>query len=142
MYSYADLKAELTNDPLGRGYAGMTGTAAATSLNTTNRPAPVQRVKLAPSAILNAIVPADLAALTQLQTLQLSLFLAGSEVDASIGTTVRLAIQTLFAGKTTTLNQLGALVAPFDTPPQISRASEIGWPGGVSAADVNGARAL
>ena len=71
---------------------------------------------LEPSAILNAIVPADLAALTQIQVLFLSMLLSGARVDASQGTTIRTAVQTIFAGKTQTLQNLGALVAPFDNP--------------------------
>lgn len=74
------------------------------------------RAFLTPSAILNAIVASDLAALTATQVSFLTLILQGSQVDASQGTTVRAAIQTIFAGKTTTLSQLGALVAPFDSP--------------------------
>ena len=75
-----------------------------------------ERAIFVPSQILNAIVFGDLAALTQLQVTQLTLLLAGSAVDASVGTPIRLGIQSLFAGKTTTLANLGALVAPFDSP--------------------------
>jgi len=71
---------------------------------------------LTPSQILNNIVFADLAGLTQLQVLQLTLLLQGSTIDVSKGTVIRAAIQTLFAGKLTTLGQLAALVAPFDVP--------------------------
>lgn len=144
MSSYPELKAELTNDPLGRGYSGMTAAAAATSLNTANRTPAAQPALLTPSAIINAILPADLAALTQLQTTQFALVLSGAQVDASAGTTVRLAVQTLFAGKTTTLNRLGALVAPFDSPPAISRAAELGWPASepLTANEVTYARTL
>src|SRR4051812_16033633 len=61
---------------------------------------------LTPSSILNAIVFADLAALTQLQVTQLTLLLQGASVDASPGTSIRIGIQALFAGKTTTLANL------------------------------------
>lgn len=71
---------------------------------------------LPPSAILNAIVFSDLAALTQLQVTQLTLLLSGTDIDASAGTPIRAGIQALFAGKTTTLANLAALVAPFDSP--------------------------
>lgn len=73
---------------------------------------------LTPSQILNAIVFADLATLTQLQVLQLTLLLSGTTVDVTSGTIIRAAIQALFAGKTTTLANLAALVAPFDNPTQ------------------------
>lgn len=85
-------------------------------LNAATGTGPAVPAKLSPSAILNAIVFADLALLTQLQVTQLTLLLQGNEVDASPGTSIRLGIQALFAGKTQTLNQLGALVAPYDTP--------------------------
>ncbi len=71
---------------------------------------------LNPSDIINAIVPADLAALTQLQVLILTLLLSGSQIDASKGTTIRAAFQTLFAGKATTLANLLALVNGVDAP--------------------------
>jgi hypothetical protein len=73
-----------------------------------------QKALLQPTQIINAIVPADYAALTALPLQQLTGLLLGSVVDASVGTLVRIGVQTIFAGKTTTLQQLGALVAPFD----------------------------
>lgn len=76
---------------------------------------PVKAI-LTPSQILNACVPADIASLPAAMITLLALLLSGSAVDASIGTTVRVGIQTIFAGKATTLAQLGALVAPFDAP--------------------------
>lgn len=105
--------------------SGVTGTAL-TGLTTANKLAAVngwtvaatpQKAILSPSSILNAVVFADLAGLTQLQVTQLTLLLQGSSVDASSNTSIRIGIQTLFAGKTQTLANLGALVAPFDTPP-------------------------
>lgn len=77
--------------------------------------APVKAL-LSPSQILNACVPADIASLSPAMVTLFALLLSGSQVDASVGTTVRIGIQTIFAGKTTTLSQLGALVAPYDTP--------------------------
>lgn len=77
--------------------------------------APIKAV-LTPSQILNACVPADIAALTPAQVTLLTLILQGSTVDASQGTTVRAAAVAIFTGKVTTLAQLGALVAPFDAP--------------------------
>ena len=69
---------------------------------------------LQPSDIINAIVFADLVALTQLQVSQLTLLLQGSSIDASAGTSIRAGIQALFSGKATTLSNLAALIAPFD----------------------------
>lgn len=104
---------------------GVTGTALTAQMTTAQKLTAVnawtvagspQKALLAPSVILNAIVPADLAGLTAAQVSFLTLILQGSSVDASSGTTIRTAIQTIFTGKATTLNQLAALVAPFDSP--------------------------
>src|ERR1035437_891413 len=94
------------------------GTTAAklAQLNALTVAIAAQKAIISPSQILNAVVFADLAALTQLQVTQLTLLLQGGTVDASAGTSIRLGIQTLFAGKTQTLANLGALVAPFDSP--------------------------
>jgi len=102
--------------------AGVTGAGLTGGMTTAQKLAAMngwtviaaQKAMLAPSQILNAIVFADLAALTQLQVSQLALLLAGSQVDASAGTSIRAGIQALFAGKSTTLANLAALVAPFD----------------------------
>ncbi len=61
MTSLQDLKDELTNDPLGRGYAGMTDTEAAASLGARNRPR--QRATLAGTEILECINAAEFIAL-------------------------------------------------------------------------------
>lgn len=71
---------------------------------------------VSPSQLLNTIVFADLSALTQLQISQLTLLLSGASIDASPGTTIRLGIQALFAGKTATLNALATLAAKYDSP--------------------------
>lgn len=87
-----------------------------TQINALTVTLPAKPAIFSPSQILNRCVFADLAALTQLQISQLALLLAGSQVDASAGTPIRLGIQTLFAGKTQTLANLGQLVAPYDSP--------------------------
>lgn len=84
--------------------------------------------QLTPSQILNAIVFADLGALTQLQLLQLTLLLQGNLIDVSKGTVIRAALQTLFAGKTTTLANLAALVATADQPLTIPWWQSNGFP--------------
>jgi hypothetical protein len=109
----------VTQPPAGVTGTGLTGLSTANKLIAINVwtvvGTPVKAI-LSPSQILNAIVFADLAALTQLQVSQLTLLLAGTAIDASPGTSIRLGIQALFAGKTATLANLGALVAPFDSP--------------------------
>lgn len=115
---------------------GVTGVSL-TGLTTANKLAAIQvwtvasgvagKAILSPSSILNAVAFADLAALTQLQVSQLALLLAGSSVDASVGTSIRAGIQALFASKTTTINNLGALVAPLDAQPQVLWISKNGY---------------
>jgi len=102
-------------------WATLTGTTQEKldQINTLTVPAPAKKALLSPTDIINACVFADLAALTQLQVLQLSLLLSGSTVDASPGTPTRLGIQALFNGKSATLANLGALVAPYDNPTQL-----------------------
>ena len=94
------------------------GTTAAklAQLNALTAPGAQQKAILSPSQILNAIVFTDLATFTQLQVSQLTLLLAGTAIDASVGTTIRAGIQALFVGKTASLTALGLLVAPFDSP--------------------------
>jgi hypothetical protein len=90
--------------------------AKLTQLNGLTATGASQKAVLSPSQILNAIVFTDLATFTQLQVSQLTLLLAGTAIDASVGTTIRAGIQALFTGKTTSLANLGTLVAPFDSP--------------------------
>lgn len=118
-----------------------TGTLAQklTQINALTVPGPAQRAVLSPSQILNAIVFADLAALTQLQISQLTLLLAGANVDASVGTPIRLGIQALFSGKTTTLSNLGALVAPFDNGQPIPWWQSVGYPTPIRDTDATAA---
>jgi hypothetical protein len=97
-----------------------------------NKPA----VILSPSQILNAIVFADLAGLTQLQLLQLQLLLSGNSVDVSAGTTIRQGLQQLFAGKAQTIANFQALVTPFDTP-RVTWCAANGYPGGGDKGGLN-----
>lgn len=107
-------------DALVTKWATLTGTTASklAQINalTVPDPAGARPAVFAPSTVINAIIPADLAALSSGAVPMLALILSGSEINASQGTTVRTAIQTIFAGKTATLQQLAALVAPFDSP--------------------------
>ena len=61
----ADLKDELVNDPLGRGYAGMTDQAAADDLNTAYRTQ--DRTSMTASEVANAIDVAEFISLTNSQ---------------------------------------------------------------------------
>jgi hypothetical protein len=61
----AVLKAELTDDPLARGYTGMNDAAAAASLNAVNRT--TSKSSMTGSEILQAIDETEYLALTDLQ---------------------------------------------------------------------------
>jgi hypothetical protein len=128
--------------------AGVTGTALTAGMPTKQKldavngwkvAGPAQRAIFTPSQILNAVVFDDLAALTQLQISQLTLLLAGNSIDASAGTPIRLGVQKLFAGKTQTLNNLGALVAPYDSGTTVPWTTANGYPSGINLNDVNAA---
>ncbi len=56
------LKTEITDDPLARGYSGMSDEELADSLNTADRPR--NRTSMSRSEILQAVVPAAYNALT------------------------------------------------------------------------------
>lgn len=105
-------------DALVTKWGTLSGTTASklSQINATTVTLGAKTAILTPSSILNAIVAADLVGLSAANVTLLTLLLQGQTVDASTGTAVRSVIQTMFAGKTTTLNQLGALVAPYDSP--------------------------
>jgi hypothetical protein len=82
-----------------------------------------QKAILSASALLNAVAPTDLENLTGTQIALFQLLLQGGGlVDASAGTSIRAVAQNIFAGKTTTLANLAALVSPYDnaTVPWVS----------------------
>lgn len=75
-----------------------------------------QKALLAVNDVVNAIAAADVLSLTATQCAQLQLLIGGRDiVDASPGTNIRAAFQSLFVGKATTLAALSALVTPYDT---------------------------
>lgn len=59
---FTTLTAELSGDPLGRGYSGMSDAEVMTDINTANRS--VNRASMTPSEVLNAIDIAEWDALT------------------------------------------------------------------------------
>ena len=101
---------------------GVTGSGLAPGDTTAQKVAKVngwtvaapQKAMFTGTQIINTIVATDLAGLTALQVAQLQLLILDASIDASTGTSVRTAIQNMFAGKTQTLQALAALVAPFD----------------------------
>jgi len=91
------------------------------------------------SDIINAITPTDFASLSSLQLQQMQFLLQSSgNVNASPSTTIRAVFQTIFAGKTTTLNNLAALVAPYDSATLPWWQASVAQGGGGLSSPVNG----
>lgn len=127
--------------------AGVTGTALTAQMTTQQKldavnawtiDGPLPSPLVTPSQILNAIVPADLASLTTAQVALLTLLLQGSTVDASNGT-IRTAVKAIFSGKTQTLQNLAALVAPLDVPTRVSWLAANGYASKLGLGDIEGA---
>ena len=125
------LAAELADDPLDRGYDGMTDQQAADDLNTAYRSANVDAVSSAD--VYDAIVPAEYTGLTAAQKSILSDIFSLSEVRVQGNT--RDALLAIFGAGTTTRTNLAAL-----TTASITRAAELGLPA-IHAGDVAAARA-
>ena len=114
---YAKLKVELTVDPLARGYAGMSDTQAADSLNALNRTVNVASVT--GQDIFEAVVPGEYAALTADQKSLLHALIGMGTIKVN-ATNTKAALLAMFgAGTTTRAN----LVALQKTP--CSRATEL-----------------
>lgn len=114
----AALIAELRDDPLTRGYAGMTAAQAADALNARTRTR--NRAMVSVSEILDAIDWVEYDALAAAHKARLNLILARDAVNAN-STNVRAAFLAAFAAGSTTRTSLIALLAE-----PISRAVEIG----------------
>lgn len=130
---YAALKSELTVDPLGRGYVGMSDSAAAADLNTSYRTASVQTVQ--GGTVLNATDDVEFSALTT-ENKDRWLALCGVEtINVSSGVAKSLEAD-IFGPGTTTRTNLLALKNE-----SITRAIELGlYP--LNADDVAYARSL
>ncbi len=117
MTDYVALKAEITTDPLARGYAGMTNVQIAASLNTANRTR--NRTIMTASEIINAINVTEFNALTATNKAAVWDLLHLGElnpfgVEATMFTSI-------FGGGSTTIATLASLRAQ-----SISRAVELG----------------
>ena len=111
------LKAELTNDPEGRGYSGMSDAQAAASFATLDRERNVTTVS--GQEIFEAVVAADYTALSA-DDRQLFLAIVGMGTILVNGTNTKTALTTMFAA-TPTLANLAALQTET-----VSRATELG----------------
>ena len=114
------LKAELANDPLGRGYSGMTNAQLVTSLNTKDRPH--NKDILTGQELFYNTVQSEYASKTDFQKLQWLSFCGIGEIDPFNATVQALVISIFGAGSDTVANLVAARVE------LISRAQE----GGIS----------
>lgn len=116
----AALKAELTTDPLARGYAGMTDAQAAASLNARNRP--LSALVLSSAQVFNAIDAAEFNALTAAQKANVDRLLGlGADIDITSGTNARAVLENAFGAGSATRVALVALLAN-----KLTRAGELG----------------
>lgn len=125
---------ELINDPLARGYAGMTDAQAAASLNTVNRQR--ERGVVPAHELIDATAPADWAALTSAEKQRYQTLTGAGEVNVR-SANVRSAFLAMFGAGTQTRSNLAALQNE-----QVSRATELGlgtvYPGHVAMARAGG----
>ena len=116
----AKLKTEITDDPLGRGYAGMTDAEIAISLNTANRE--VNKTLMTASEVLNAIDITEWNALTDAAQQKIWDVLDIGEINPfGIEATIFVAV---FGGGSATITALAAVRKTI-----VSRASELGLSG-------------
>jgi hypothetical protein len=127
------LNGELTADPLGRGYAGMSDQEAADSLNVEDRSETLTSVRA--SAVLEATIISEYNALTDGQKGFYHSMLAMGELDP-YGANTRAVFADLFGAGTTTRANLLAL-----STRAVSRGEELGI-GIVTVEGVTRARAF
>ena len=113
----AKLKAEITDDPLGRGYSEMTDAEIATSLNTEDRPD--NKKTMTSSEVLNAVDITEWNALTDAQRQIIWDVLHIGEINPfGVEATIFIAV---FGGGSDTITALAVARIIY-----ISRASELG----------------
>ena len=111
------LTIELTEDPLSRGYSGMTDIEAAANLNTVNRTVDIEAVT--GQDLFEAVLPAHYNALSA-EFKQLFGIIVGMGTIMVNGTNTKAALIAMFTGATETLQALAALQTT-----QVSRAVEL-----------------
>lgn len=118
---YNILRNELINDPLSRGYVGMTDQQVSDSLNTANRP--VIRTSVDTWEVLEATVDSEYTAMSTANKTRYQIFISAGTLDPSRPNT-KAAFASMFGPSTQTRTNLLAL--QLGTP--ISRATELGLP--------------
>jgi hypothetical protein len=130
---YQVLQDEITNDPLARGYSGMTDSEVTDSLNTVNRT--YTRDTVTGSEILNVTDDAEFAALTDVNKDRWMALCGIGSIDTSSGIAKALEADIFGAGTTTRDNMVDL------KNPDCSRATELGLPT-VKVGDVEYVRSL
>lgn len=133
-FPHAILKAELTADPLIRGYASMTDSQAAASLNTVDRFR--NRESMTGDELFQQSDTTEFAGLAEGKQNQWLAFCGRDIVDPFAGANVQFVIG-LFGGGSATVIALNAA-----RPESVSRLVEIGLPPEVSPGDIGAARAF
>lgn len=125
------LRNEIVNDPLGRGYSGMTDEQVLTSLTTADRPKNKER--MTGEEISEAIVKSEYDALSDAAKDRVIAYVNLRSIDPfGFAQTVFLDI---FGGGSQTITNLAAVRVD-----QVTRASQIGW-NSINIGDVKAARA-
>lgn len=130
------LKDELTIDPEGRGYSGMSDEAAASDLNDTGTGRTLPVDTLSSAQIYEAIDTAEFNGLTDMQRVSLDRILGlGGDISVDSSSKARAVIVAAFGSGTNTRTALLALVVRT-----VSRGVELGL-GRVKAGQVQMVRA-
>ena len=135
MSDYQALKTELTTDPLGIGYAGMTNAQAAAALINTTRQ--IERDYISNTELYEAVVDSEFTALAGAAQTRVRDLYNLDQIPAKTGSRARAVLLALFGAGTQTRTKLANL-ARID----IRRCDDIGWSQGVTENDVAHARAL
>lgn len=113
------LQSEIVNDPLSRGYSGMTPEEIHTSLHTKNRN---NWVPVSSSQVFEALDPSEFRALTNAGEARTDRILGlGNDIQTAPGSNARVELISIFGSTSVTISNL-AVVANQ----QISRAEELG----------------
>lgn len=122
------LEDEVTNDPLGRGYVGMTNAEVAADLNTEYRS--IEPDSISTEVFLRGMDKGEWNGLTDVDRQYLQILLAREMIDIRTGTETRDALLALFPGGSQTRTNLLALATIT-----VSRGVELGF-GFVGEGDV------
>ena len=134
MANYTLLRDELINDPLARGYPGMTDQLAADAVSAEDRDL---WNPLSSAEIFEALDSTEFQALSADEVVRVDRILGlGNDISTSPGSQARGELVTLFGGGSTTIASLQAIAKVL-----ISRAQEVGFGRDASANDVARARA-